>query len=90
MSLHFELSLTCLCDLLTPRRIGTSSDFDLMFLSLNCICPLSVLTPGNSMNFGCGAVGKAASDCVVRPTGESKEGYVTTTLGVVISLVFLM
>ena len=89
-SQYFEFGLTCLCDLLTPRRIGTGSDFDLMFLSLNCICPLSVLTPGNSMNFGCGAVGKAASDCVVRPTGESKEGYVTTTLGVVISLVFLM
>ena len=44
----------------------------------------------NSMDFGCGAVGKAASDCVGGPTGKSKEGFVTTTLGVVISLVFLM
>ena len=43
----------------------------------------------NSMDFGCGAVGKAASDCVGGPTGKSKEGFVTTTLGVVISLVFL-
>ena len=42
------------------------------------------------MDFGCGAVGKAASDCVGGPTGKSKEGFVTTTLGVVISLVFLM
>ena len=46
------------------------------------------------MNFGCGAVGKAESDCVGGPTGESKEeskeGSVTTTLGVVISIVFLM
>ena len=41
------------------------------------------------MKFGCGAVGKAASDCVGGPTGESKEGYVTTSLGVVISPVFL-
>ena len=71
LSLYFEFGLTCLCDLLTPRRIGTGSDFDFIFLSLNCICPLSVLTPGNSMNFGCEAVGKAASDCVGGPTGES-------------------
>ena len=60
------------------------------FLLLNCICPVSLLTPSNSMDFGCGAVGKAASDCVGGPTGKSKEGFVTTTLGVVISLVFLM
>ena len=82
--------MTCLSDLLTPCRIGTGSDLDLFFVSLNCICPVSLLTPGNSMNFGCGAVGKAASDCVGGPTGKSKEGFVTTTLGVVISLVFLM
>ena len=82
--------MTCLCDLLTPCRIGTGSDFDSFFMSLNCICLVSLLTTGNSMNFGCGAVGKAASDCVGGPTGESKEGSVTTTLGVVISLVFLM
>ena len=44
-----------------------------------------MLTPDNSVNFGCGAVGKAASDCVGGPTEESKEGSVTTTLGVVIS-----
>ena len=61
-----------------------------MFLSLNCICPVSMLTPDNSMNFGSGAVGKVASDCVGGPTEESKEGCVTTSLGIVISLVFLM
>ena len=60
------------------------------FMSLNCVCPVSLLTPGNSMNFGCGAVGKTASDFGGGPTGKSKEGSVTTTLGVVISLVFLM
>ena len=42
------------------------------------------------MNFGCEADGKAASDCVGGPTGDSKEGFVTTTLGVAISPVFLM
>ena len=81
--------MTCLCDL-TPCRIGTGSDFDLFFMSLNCICPVSLLTPGNSMDFGCREVGKAASDRVGGPTGESKEGPVAMTLGVVISLVFLM
>ena len=88
--MYFEFGLTCLCDLLTPCRIGTGSDFDLIFMSLNFICPVSMLTPGTSMNFGCGAVGKAISYCVEGPTGESKEGYVTTSLGVVISLLFLM
>ena len=75
-----------------PCQISTGSDFDLFFMSLNCICLVSLLTPGNSMNFGCGAVGKAvlASDCVVGPPGDSKEGSVTTTLGIVISPVFLM
>ena len=42
------------------------------------------------MDSGYGAIGKAAPDCVGGPTGKSKERSVTTTLGVVISLVFLM
>ena len=42
------------------------------------------------MDFGCGAVDMAASDCVGGPTGRSNEGSVTTTLGFVISLVFLI
>ena len=48
-------------------------------MSLHCICPVSLLTPGNSINFGCGAVGKAASDCMGGPTGDFKEGSVTMT-----------
>ena len=71
-SLYFEFGLTCLCDLVTPCRIGTGSDFDSFFMSLNCICPVSLLTTSNYMNLGCGAVGKAASDCVGGLTGESK------------------
>ena len=71
-SLYFEFGLTCLCDLVTPCRIGNGSDFDSFFMSLNCICPVSLLTTSNSMNLGCGAVGKAASDCVGGLTGESK------------------
>ena len=66
--------MTCLCDLLTPCRIGTGSDFDLIFMSLNCICPVSMLTPGNSMNFGRGAVGKAASDFVGGSQDSLKKG----------------
>ena len=42
------------------------------------------------MDFGCGAVDMAASDCVGGPTGRSNEGSVTTTLGFIISLVFLI
>ena len=53
--------------------------FDSFFMSLHCICPVSLLTPGNSINFGCGAVGKAASDCMGGPTGDFKEGSVTMT-----------
>ena len=59
-------------------------------MSLHCIYPVSSLTPGISVDFGCRAVGKAASDCVGGPIGKSKEGSVTMTLGVVISLFFLM
>ena len=66
--------MTCLCDLLTPCRIGTGSDFDLIFMSLIFICPVSMLTPGTSMNFGCGAVGKAASDFVGGPQESLKKG----------------
>ena len=49
-------------------------------MSLHCICPVSLLTPGNSVDFGCRAVGKAASDCVGGPIGKSKEGSVTMPL----------
>ena len=71
--MYFEFGLTCLCDLLTPCRIGTGSDFDLIFMSLNFICLVSMLTPGTSMNFGCGAVGKAASDFVGGPQESLKK-----------------
>ena len=43
-------------------------------MSLNCICPVLMLTPGNSMNFDRGAVGKAASDFVDGSQESLKKG----------------